>query len=70
MTPTAKQKAWDAVKAANRKTGPLDRATPIGPRGMRPKSVTGRCACGHGWKHHSEAGRCRRGCPCKNGANR
>lgn len=41
--------------------------TPVMPSGRR----RGQCAdCPHGWKHHSLAGRCRRGCPCTNGANR
>lgn len=29
-----------------------------------------RCSCSHGWKHHTKAGRCRRGCMCTNGARR
>lgn len=70
MTLTAKQIAWDKAKAAQRKAGPLRRATPIGPQGTRPREVTRACACGHGWKHHTEAGRCRKQCPCKNGARR
>lgn len=66
-----KRTAWAATKAANRAARYLSRAVPIGPRARRPRAVTGRCRnCPHGWKHHSEAGRCRRGCPCANGADR
>lgn len=68
---TEKQKAWDAVKAANRADRLVDRAVPIGPQAVRTRAVTGQCPdCRHGWKHHTASGRCRRGCPCKNGANR
>jgi hypothetical protein len=66
-----KREAWKAVKAANRAARYLTRAVPVGVHVPRPRTVTGRCQdCPHGWKHHSEAGRCRRGCACTNGADR
>ena len=41
--------------------------TPVMPSGRR----RGQCTdCPHSWKHHSEAGNCRRGCRCANGAQR
>lgn len=41
--------------------------TPVMPTG-RPR---GACPdCTHTWKHHSEAGNCRPGCECTNGAAR
>lgn len=48
---------------------------PRKPRGVRTPVMPasrprGRCECGHGWKHHSEAGNCRRGCSCRAGAQR
>jgi hypothetical protein len=92
MTLTAKQKTWDAYKAAQRE----DRRRPMDPtvrfgetrrtgsfyhdprlaRGVRTPvmpsgRVRGQCpGCPHGWKHHTKAGRCRRGCECGMGAKR
>lgn len=40
--------------------------TPVMPA-SRPR---GRCGCGHGWKHHSAAGNCRRSCECRKGVDR
>ena len=71
MTLTEKQMIWDATKAASRRVRRRSRAILFGPRSPRTRAVTGRCRdCPHGWKHHSEAGRCRRGCACTNGAQR
>lgn len=70
MTLTVKQKDWDATKKRDRDQRSHHRATPTGPHAKRPRHLTGRCACGHGWKHHTAAGRCRPGCACTNGAHR
>lgn len=40
--------------------------TPVMPRSRHRR----RCECGHGWKHHTATGRCRRNCLCTNGADR
>lgn len=67
MTLTAKQKAWDAVKAATRAEDKHRGVrTPLMPS-LRPRR---HCACGHGWKGHKLRGRCKNGCECTAGKER